>query len=170
MSRPPTLFASIRSAVGRFDPQVAPHDERTMNDALVASQDRRRFSLIVLGVFAGVAVLLSAIGIYGVVSYGVNRRTRDIGIRLALGASTGRILRDVLGGGGRLALMGILLGLLAAVGLARLIATLLFGVSALDPLTFAGTAVLLLVVTLAACCIPARRATKVNPMVALRQE
>jgi putative ABC transport system permease protein len=115
-------------------------------------------------------LLLSAIGIYGVVSYGVSLRTRDIGIRLALGASRPDILRDVLGEGGQLVLLGTLLGAAASIGVNRLIASLLFRVSTVDPLTFVGMAVLLLAVTMAATYIPARRATQVDPLVALRAE
>jgi ABC-type antimicrobial peptide transport system permease subunit len=167
---PESLFASIRGAVSAFDPNVATYDARTMNDAIAASLDRRRFSLVVLGMFAVTALLLSAIGIYGVVSYGVSRRTRDIGIRLALGASRRDILSGVLGEGGRLALIGTVLGLVASIGLSRVLATLLFRVSAIDPLTLGSMAILLLLVTLAASYIPARRATNVDPLVAVRAE
>ena len=167
---PERLFVSIRGAVNDFDPNVATHGERTMSDAVAGSQDRRRFSLIVLSMFATAALLLSVVGTYGVISYGVNRRTRDIGIRLALGASGRDILSGVMGEGGRLVLVGTLLGLVASISLGRAIAPLLFQVRPIDPLTFASMAVLLLLVTLAATYIPARRATKVDPLVALRAE
>jgi predicted permease len=167
---PEKLFTSIRGAVTAFDPNAATHDERTMNDAITASMDRRRFSLVVLGMFAVTALFLSAIGIYGVVAYAVTRRTRDIGIRVALGASRRNILHGLLGESGQMALSGTLLGLLVSIGLSRLIATFLFRVSTIDPLTFGGMALLLLLVTLAASFIPAWRATNVDPLVALRAE
>jgi len=167
---PESLFPSIRSAVSAFDPNAATHDERTMDDAIAASQDRRRFSVVVLGLFAITALFLSTIGIYGVVSYGVSLRTRDIGIRLALGASRRDILQSILGEGGRLALLGTLLGAVVSIAVNQLIASLLFGVSAIDPLTFVGVAVLVLLVTLIASYIPARRATQIDPLFALRWE
>jgi putative ABC transport system permease protein len=167
---PQSLFGAIREAVGAFDPSIAVHDERTMDEAISATLDGRRFSLAVLGLFAVTALTLATIGIYGVVSYGVSRRARDIGIRLALGASTTRILTRVLGEAGRLTLMGTLVGLGGSLLVTRLLSSLLFRVSPLDPLTLAGTSLLVLLVAFAACYIPARRATRVDPLIALRCE
>jgi ABC-type antimicrobial peptide transport system permease subunit len=121
-------------------------------------------------VFAALALGLACIGIYGVISYLVGQRTQEIGIRLALGAKRLDVLRLILGEGMKMAALGLLIGIVAALGLTRLMAKLLFGVSATDPLTFAAVAALLAIVALAACYIPARRAMRVDPMVALRYE
>ncbi|MGH9853868.1 MAG: ABC transporter permease [Blastocatellia bacterium] len=166
---PAALIPALRAtALGlRAD---APLSFRTLNEVFSASLDQRRFSLVIFGAFALVALLLAATGVYGVMSYAVTERTHELGIRLALGAPTGAVLRLVIGQGMRLALSGIALGLLASLAATRLLGTLAHGVSANDPLTFAGIALLLLAVTLLACWLPARRATKVDPMIALRCE
>jgi putative ABC transport system permease protein len=130
----------------------------------------RRFTVVVLGAFAGVALVLSVVGLYGVVAYLVGRRTQEIGVRMALGARPSDILRSILGEGGTLAAIGIAFGITVSLGVTRLIQHLLFDVSPTDPLTFTSVALLLLLVTLGACYIPARRAMRVNPMVALRAE
>jgi putative ABC transport system permease protein len=141
-----------------------------MDGIIAGSLAARRFSMILLGIFAALALVMSCIGIYGVISYLVGQRTHEIGIRIALGAERRDVLRMVLAEGAKMALAGVAIGLVAAFGLTRLMASMLFGVSAHDPLSFAGVAGLLILVALAACYIPARRATKVDPMVALRYE
>jgi ABC-type antimicrobial peptide transport system permease subunit len=130
----------------------------------------RRFTMVLLAVFAGLALLLSSIGIYGVISYVVGQRTNEIGIRIALGAQQRDVLRLMLGEGMKMALLGVAVGIAVALGLTHLMVNILFGVSATDPLTFLGVATLLVVVALVACWIPARRATRVDPLVALRYE
>jgi ABC-type antimicrobial peptide transport system permease subunit len=143
---------------------------QTMNEVIADSLAQRRFAMIVLGAFAAAALLLASLGIYGVISYLVGQRVREIGIRVALGASRRQIFTLVLGHGLKMTLAGVVLGLIAAFGLTRLIRTMLYGVGATDPATFAIIAVLLTIVALLACYLPARRATKVDPLVALRSE
>ena len=164
------LFDSIRHASQQMSSQQVIYGEQTMEGLISTSLATQRFSMILLAVFAGLALLLASVGIYGVISYVVGQRTHEIGIRMALGAARSDVLRLILGDGGKLALIGIGLGLVAALALTRLMAGLLFGVSATDPMTFAGVAGVLGMVALAACYIPARRAARVDPMVALRYE
>jgi ABC-type antimicrobial peptide transport system permease subunit len=130
----------------------------------------RRFSMILLGVFALLALVLSSIGIYGVISYLVGQRTHEIGIRMALGAQRGDVLKLVLGQGMRMALVGVGIGLAAAIALTRLMSKMLYSVSAMDPITLIGVSVLLTFVALFACYIPARRAMRTDPIIALRYE
>jgi predicted permease len=164
------LLDSIRRVSSHISTQQVIYGAQTMEEIIAASLATRRFVMILLAVFAGLALVLASIGIYGVISYVVGQRTQEIGIRMALGAQRKDVLRLVLEGGGRLALAGVVLGLLAAFGLTRLMTSLLYGVGATDPLTFFAVATLLILAALAACYLPARRAARVDPMVALRYE
>src|ERR1700677_3095357 len=166
----PGLFDSIRHSVQQVNSEQVVYGAQTMPEVISSSIASRRFSMILLGSFALLALLLSSMGIYGVVSYLVGQQTREIGIRIALGAQRGDVMRLVLGDGVKMALTGVAVGLAAAVGLTRLMTSVLFGGSATDPLTFGGVALLLALVALAAAYIPARRATRVDPLVALRYE
>jgi putative ABC transport system permease protein len=167
---PLRLEYAVRAAMRAADATQAVSHLRTMEDVLSWSLARRQFNMLLLSVFAGLALLLSLIGIYGVISYSVQQRTHEIGIRIALGAQARDVLWLIIRQGLALALIGVTLGLVAAVALTRLMKTLLFGVSATDPLTFTMIAVLLTFVALLACWIPARRAAKVDPIRALRFE
>src|SRR5262249_38982773 len=143
---------------------------RTMEQILAQSIAARRFSMLLLTVFATAALALASLGIYGVMSYAVAQRAREIGVRIALGAQARDVLRLAIGQGMRLALTGVALGLVASLALTRTIKNLLFGVSATDPVTFAALALLLVLVALLACFIPARQATRVDPLVTLKHE
>jgi putative ABC transport system permease protein len=167
---PLTLMSSITNAVQAVDSQMVVYRPETMNDIISDSLAEKRFAMVLLGVFAALAMILSAVGIYGVISYVAAQRTQEIGIRMALGAERGTVLRMVLGEAGKMALIGVAIGLVAAFALTRLMASIIFGVSTHDPLTYLAVATLLMLVALAACYIPARRATRVDPMVALRHE
>jgi len=167
---PAALNGELRQTLEDVDPRLAVYDVRTLTEQIDNSTFQER-TLAILSVSLGVlAALLAVIGLYGLLAYSVARRTREIGIRMALGAQPDEILRDVFREGGRVAIVGVTLGLVASAGLTRLMKTLLFGVSATDPLTFAAVALILVSVTLFACWIPARRAMRVDPMVALRYE
>jgi predicted permease len=166
----PALFDSVRRVVQSGNAQNIISRPQTMDEVIAGSLAARRFSMTLLNVFAGVALLLAGVGLYGVISYLVGQRTHEFGIRLALGARPRDVLRLVLGRGLRMALAGVMVGLVAALGLTRLMAGMLYGVSATDPITFTVIAVLLTVVALLACLVPALRATKVDPMIALRAE
>ena len=164
------LLDSIRRVNAQMSDQQVIYGVQTMDSIISGSLASRRFSMILLAVFAVLALVLASVGIYGVISYVVGQRANEIGIRMALGAQRRDILRLILGGGGKLAGFGVAIGLAAALGLTRLMASLLYGVRASDPLTFVGVAILLTLVAIAACYIPARRAAKVDPMTALRYE
>jgi putative ABC transport system permease protein len=166
----PAFFGSIRNAIQSHNNQNVISNAQTMNEVIADSLARRRFSMIILGSFAAAALLLATLGIYGVISYLVGQRTHELGIRVALGAKRIDILRLVLGHGMKMTIVGIGIGLLSALGLTRLIKAMLFGVSPADPVTFIGISLLLALVAFLACYIPARRATKVDPLVALRYE
>ena len=169
-SAPENLIAAIREQVTALDPDQPVSDVATMEERLSQSLSQPRFSALLLGLFAGVALLLAAVGIYGVMSYLVTQRTHEIGIRMALGASTRDILKLVVGHGMILTLIGVGLGLCAAFLLTRFLSSLLFEVSSFDPVTYACVSLLLIIVAFVACYIPARRATRVDPMIALRYE
>jgi predicted permease len=166
----PGIFDSIRHSVQQVNSEQVVYGVQTMTEIIGDSTASQRFSAILLGAFAAVALLLSSIGIYGVISYLVGQQTREIGIRMALGAQRKDVLHLILGAGVKTALLGIGIGIAAAVGLTRLMSGMLYGVTATDPLTFVGVAVLLVAVALFACYVPARRAMRVDPMVALRYE
>jgi predicted permease len=167
---PTAVMGAVRSAVEEIDPREVVYNVQSMDEVVSNSFAARRLSMILLGVFAALALVLACVGIYGVISYLVGQRTHEIGVRLALGAQRGDVLRLVIGHGARMALIGVAIGIGAALGLTRLMANQLFGVSAHDPLTFAGVAMLLIIVAVAACYIPARRALRVDPIIALRCE
>jgi putative ABC transport system permease protein len=169
-SDPASIAPAVTEVVHQIDPSLPVTELTTLDGLLSRSVSPRRFSVILIGALAGLALVLSAVGIYGVMSYTVGQRTQEIGIRMALGAQPQNMLALVLGRGAGLALTGIAAGVLGALALTRFLSSLLFGVQPTDPLTFAVVATLLLLVALAACYIPARRAMKVDPMVALRYE
>lgn len=167
---PDALVPTIRGALTKMSAENLMFETRTLDEIVADSLANRRFSMFLLSVFAAIALLLSTIGIYGVISYVVGQRTHEIGIRMALGAQRRDVLQLMLGEGMKMALVGVAIGIAAALALTHLIAKLLYSVSATDPLTFVGVAVVLTVVALAACYIPARRAMCVDPIVALRYE
>jgi putative ABC transport system permease protein len=169
-AEPTSLTAAVRGAIRAVERELPVFRITTMEQMVSASMAQRRFLMVLLGVFALVAVILASVGLYGVMSYSVAQRTHEIGIRMALGAQVRDVLRLVIGQGMKLVLLGVGIGLASALALTRLMKTLLYDVSATDPLTFAVIALLLALVALLACWIPARRATKVDPMIALRYE
>jgi putative ABC transport system permease protein len=167
---PLALSRSAREAVWSLDSDLPIPKMETMEQILSESVAQRRLNMLLLSVFAAVALILAAVGIFGVMSYAVTQRTNEIGIRMALGAQTRDVLRLIVGQGMMLALAGVVIGLIATFALTRLMSSLLFGVRPTDPVTFAAIAVLLAGVALVTCWIPAWRATKVDPMIALRCE
>jgi len=167
---PLSIIAGARSQAAALDKTVPLFNARTLDEYLSASVAQPRFQVLLLGTFALLSVIVAAVGLYGAISYSVAQRSHEMGIRLALGAQRQDILRKVLGQGVMLAGLGLLIGLAAGRALARFMSSLLFGVSAQDPQTFAAVAVLLAVVALLASYFPARRATQVDPVYALRHE
>ena len=167
---PASVVAAIRADVRAVDKDLPVTDVQSLPDVVGASVTQERFRTLLLGLFGVMALALAAAGIFGVISYSVACRTREIGIRMALGANAAGVMRLVLGESARLVLIGLAIGIPAALGLGRFLSNLLFGVHPADPLTFAGVALLLAVVALAASYVPARRAMRVDPMVALRHE
>ena len=167
---PAALSGPIRRAVTALDPDLPVSDIRTLDERLDQSIAQPRVSMMLLGIFALMALVLAAVGIYGVLSYTVTQRTRELGIRMALGAESNSVMRLVVGQAMVPALIGVVLGLAGAWGATRLMSSLLFGVSATDPVTFIAVALFLLAVAALASWIPARRATRVDPLIALRAE
>jgi putative ABC transport system permease protein len=167
---PMSLIEPVKRALWQVDPEQSVFDIQTMEQRMLNAVWQQRVSGIVLMLFAGLALILATVGIYGVMSYLVGQRTREVGLRMALGAKASDVLKLVIGQGLKLLISGIALGLAGAFASARAIASLLFGVSPTDPLSFVGTSLLLAVTALLACFVPAWRASKIDPMVALRHE
>jgi predicted permease len=167
---PTSLTSAVVAQIHSLDPQLAVANIRTMDQEMASSVAAPKFNTFVLGLFAFLALFLAAIGIYGVLAYAVAQQSHEIGIRMALGAQRRDVMRLVLDRGARLALTGTAIGLLASFGLTRLMSSLLYGISASDPLTFAAVAIVLVAVALLACYIPAHRAMRVDPLIALRYE
>src|SRR5579864_2001066 len=164
------FFQAIRQKLLASNRDMIVDDNESEEEVVARSIDSQRFSLILLGAFAGLALLLAGIGIYGVLSYVVGQRTREIGVRMALGAQRLDVLRMVMQDGVRMTLAGTAIGIVAALGLTRLMSSMLFGVKPTDPVTFGLVAVVLCGIALFACYLPARRAAKLDPIVALRYE
>jgi putative ABC transport system permease protein len=169
-SEPGSLAQAVKQEIWRADSQLPVSKVKTMSDVAAASFAARRFNMLLLAIFAGLALVLAAVGIYGVMSYTVTQRTQEIGIRMALGARATDVLTLIIRNGLTLTLMGVVIGLAGAFALTRLLTTLLFGVKPTDMPTFMAVSVVLILVALLACYLPARRATKVDPLVALRYE
>ena len=169
-SDPMNLISAVRTQVSAIDKDQPLYNVRPMEQVLADSVSRQRFNMLLIGIFTAVALVLAAVGIYGVISYSVSHRSHEIGIRMALGARQADILKMVIEHGLKLALAGVGIGLVAAFILTRVMSSLLYGVSAIDPFTFASGAIVLIGVAVMACYIPARRAAKVDPMIALRYE
>jgi putative ABC transport system permease protein len=167
---PASAAGAIREAIWSVDPDLAIPQEKTLKTVLASDEAPRRYGTSLLALFAVCAVLLAMLGLYAVMSHSVSQRNHEIGIRMALGARRADILGDVLAQGGRLALVGVVFGLAAALGLTRLMASMLFGMSATDPPTFVAVVAVSLGVALLACWVPAQRAMRVDPMTALRHE
>jgi putative ABC transport system permease protein len=169
-ARPDAAVADVRRALAGIDPDLPAPVFRPMADLVRSSVSLDRFEMLLLAIFAGLALVLAAVGLYGVMSFLVSRRTHEMALRLALGATSRDVWRLVVGDGLKLAAMGIAVGVALGLALTRTLATWLFGVAATDPATFAGVAVALAVVALVASAVPARRATRVDPMVSFRVE
>jgi len=165
-----SLLAAVRNELKALDPSLPVSNIRTMEEVVKQSLVTRRFVLLLFGLFAGLALVLATVGVYGVLTASVSQRTRELGVRIALGATARDLIKLVVGQGLKLVVIGIVAGVVAAVGLQTVIGKLLFGVRPTDPFTFFMIAVLLIGVALLACWIPARRAMKVDPLSALRSE
>jgi len=169
-SNPSSLVSAVTNAIRQVDSEVPVRDIFTMDELVATSLSQQRFTLLLLGAFAVLALILAAIGIYSVLSYSVRRRVQEIGIRLALGARISDVLRMIVIEGMRPTLLGVTIGIVGALALGQVMSSLVYGVKPTDPLTFLAVAVVLAVVALSATVIPAYRAAKVDPMVALRYE
>jgi putative ABC transport system permease protein len=169
-SDPNAMVQAVKQQIWKVDSQLPVTKLKTMDDVSAASFAARRFNMLLLAIFAGLALVLAAVGIYGVMSYAVTQRTQEIGIRMALGARATDVLKLIIRNGMALTLLGVVIGVGGASALTRLLATLLFGVTPTDKPTFVAVSAVLVLVSLLACYIPARRATKVDPLVALRYE
>jgi putative ABC transport system permease protein len=165
-----SLTGSVREAVAKLDPDLPIAKVTTLKTIMDNSLAQPRFSMLLMASFGGIALLLACIGMYGIISYSVAQRTREIGIRLAVGAQPRQVLTMILGHGARLAGLGIVIGLLAALSATHVMESFLYGVQSTDPITFVGMTLLFIVVALLACYLPARRATRVDPLIALRYE
>ena len=167
---PALQSSAVRQAVRAVDPSLPAYSLVPLSDVVSESVAPRRFAMLLLGSFAMIALFLAAIGLYGVVSYGVSQRTQEIGVRMAIGAQRSDVLRMVVGDGMKLALVGVALGLVGAVFVARAVSATLFGITPFDPASYLVTVAALLVIAALACYVPARRATRLDPLTALRQE
>ena len=167
---PAGVLKDVEQQVHALNPEIAVRDLGLMDSYVEDARAPMRFNLILIGIFGGVALVLASIGLYGVMAYSVTQRWHELGVRMALGAAPRDVLGLVLSQGVRLIAVGAGVGLLASLAMTRVLSNLLFGVSATDPLTFASVALVLVAVALAACYIPARRASRVDPLVALRYE
>jgi putative ABC transport system permease protein len=166
---PAALSATARQVIREIDRGLPAYSMTALEVVVSESVAQQRFSMLLLGLFALVALFLAAVGLYGVVAYTVSQRTQEIGLRMAIGAQRGDVLKMVVGGGMKLAVIGVVLGVVGALGLARLVASMLFEVTPFDPTSYALTAAVLLAVSAIACYVPARRAMRVDPIVALRE-
>jgi putative ABC transport system permease protein len=164
------LAARVRAEVQSLNSELPVFDMRQMNEVIALNLEERRFNMLLFGIFAATALLLAITGIYGVISYSVTERRQELGVRQALGANSGDIIALVLKQGLRLIATGLITGIAAALGIAPVMSSLVEGISTTDPLTMAAVAMVVVAVSLVACYIPARRATRVDPMIALRAE
>jgi ABC-type antimicrobial peptide transport system permease subunit len=167
---PEQMTNALRSTVASLDPQLALQQMQTMDEALSATEAPRRFNTSIIAAFAAGALLLAAIGVYAVIAFSVSMRAQEMAIRMALGSRRGEIVRLVLISGAKLAFLGCAAGLIGALAISRLLASLLFNVSATDPLILTGSIATMIVLSLVACAIPAQRAASANPVDALRSE